>query len=1230
MPAIRQDRTVRSSHTLPLAVRAAFVWIAVFLLQPGLSSGQPNATICNTTCQTQQRTALTAFLTSADIPIVPLQTAAIQQPVQCSWQGITCCTTNNTLDLSQGFPSTAPVPCTTPLSVVAVLLGGSSNTPGVLPDQNWGSLSNTLSYVDLTANNVSGTLPSSLGQLTALKTLWLGTNQLQGSIPSGLFNQLTNMLDFVLDDNYFSGTVPSMAGMKSIARFSVANNGLTGQLPADWATSPLLQLFDVSQNSLTGTLPALGTSTYFRSPSTFLIMLADHNHLTGSLPVNLHTLPIAILDLSSNQLDGPLDPLKGMLLLRSVTLDVNGFTGTIPSTLFERVQYLSLASNALTGPVPAFVSASVRTIDISNNPLNGTLPALSTNSSLIALDILNLTDARENSDAPSGHLPDYLAPLDSREAVGPSHPAMICPTIVRNPLMAPSLVKVTIDPGFYDYKGCACTGTYLLSRDATGQAYCQYIPPPPWKIMIPLFILGGILVALSGKYTARLAVRSGGQALYTLGPDKSLPPDLGEPLTLVMTDVEGSTELWEWDQAIILQAQAMHEKILRKLARKYHGYEVATEGDAFLMAFHVPLDALAWCAACQQAMLSVEWPAKLQDHPRTCIRLYPDAVIANSALQAASDHGIPSASEVPADMLPRLAEVHPKDVLFWGLNVRMCVSTGICEKKIVNATTKRVEYQGQVMNTVKALADMPHGGQVIMDEKCFDGIKLRLADLCEMVPHSPNYEGMEVNCRLAGSTLDFLEVRRAQSEEIKSAADETEAAILHETSPALEAAPQLKPTKMLQKLALWATSMLQPGNQRFQQEEGLLTDNSRFSHLSSRNKEGDQVQSDSVRVIDMGTHLLSKLTGARLVVQLLVPGLEERARALPPLCSLHHTPGYFDAPSATACPFTHKPTSPLPPVTMVFCSIENLLAMKNASEAATELVLMVYRTEIRRLLPTFQGYECSEGGGEHMIAFQTPMAAVHFCFEVQQVMMQGGTGWSAEVLALPGCAAELSADGRLLWCGPRVRMGMCEGTPTSVTPHITSGRTDYWGPFVNRAARFANATARGGQIMAPLSVARALVEMWTGQSLELTSHGNPVMLCFPDFNPMPTSDPLPQAPLVTESGFAQAASMAPNTGVAPWLAKLRSTTASSVGRHRSPLACPELQLTVYDSPGAEGGAPNGLASDSAPPSQAVDLAVDARGHGTSKRMTGSVKDITRAALRQSEEDGNHTMRDNRI
>ena len=32
---------------------------------------------------------------------------------------------------------------------------------------------------------------------------------------------------------------------------------------------------------------------------------------------------------------------------------------------------------------------------------------------------------------------------------------------------------------------------------------------------------------------------------------------------------------------------------------KFYGYEVLTEGDAFLVSFHEPLDAVAWCLACQ-------------------------------------------------------------------------------------------------------------------------------------------------------------------------------------------------------------------------------------------------------------------------------------------------------------------------------------------------------------------------------------------------------------------------------------------------------------------------------------------------------------------------------------------------------------------------------------------------------------------------------------------------------
>jgi class 3 adenylate cyclase len=35
---------------------------------------------------------------------------------------------------------------------------------------------------------------------------------------------------------------------------------------------------------------------------------------------------------------------------------------------------------------------------------------------------------------------------------------------------------------------------------------------------------------------------------------------------------------------------------------QFFGYEVSTEGDAFLVAFHEPFDAVAWCLCVQLAL----------------------------------------------------------------------------------------------------------------------------------------------------------------------------------------------------------------------------------------------------------------------------------------------------------------------------------------------------------------------------------------------------------------------------------------------------------------------------------------------------------------------------------------------------------------------------------------------------------------------------------------------------
>ena len=48
----------------------------------------------------------------------------------------------------------------------------------------------------------------------------------------------------------------------------------------------------------------------------------------------------------------------------------------------------------------------------------------------------------------------------------------------------------------------------------------------------------------------------------------------GKPATLVCTDVEGSTELWEWDNTAMTEAQAIHDRIMRSQLTEFCGYEV--------------------------------------------------------------------------------------------------------------------------------------------------------------------------------------------------------------------------------------------------------------------------------------------------------------------------------------------------------------------------------------------------------------------------------------------------------------------------------------------------------------------------------------------------------------------------------------------------------------------------------------------------------------------------------
>ena len=78
-------------------------------------------------------------------------------------------------------------------------------------------------------------------------------------------------------------------------------------------------------------------------------------------------------------------------------------------------------------------------------------------------------------------------------------------------------------------------------------------------------------------------------------------------VSLVFTDIEGSTNLWEANPGAMRRALDLHNKTIRKLIPEHAGYEYNTEGDAFAIAFHEASDAIAFSLAMQLALNKAEW-----------------------------------------------------------------------------------------------------------------------------------------------------------------------------------------------------------------------------------------------------------------------------------------------------------------------------------------------------------------------------------------------------------------------------------------------------------------------------------------------------------------------------------------------------------------------------------------------------------------------------------------------
>ncbi|MBK1647726.1 RHS repeat-associated core domain-containing protein [Rhabdochromatium marinum] len=105
--------------------------------------------------------------------------------------------------------------------------------------------------IEIIGNQLGGSIPAELGQLSQLQYLNLSLNQLGGSIPAEL-GQLNQLIGLYLYDNQINGSIPAELGQLSQLQYlNLSINQFSGSIPAELGQLNQLSLFEVSNNIIT-------------------------------------------------------------------------------------------------------------------------------------------------------------------------------------------------------------------------------------------------------------------------------------------------------------------------------------------------------------------------------------------------------------------------------------------------------------------------------------------------------------------------------------------------------------------------------------------------------------------------------------------------------------------------------------------------------------------------------------------------------------------------------------------------------------------------------------------------------------------------------------------------------------------------------------------------------------------------------------------------------------------
>ena len=278
--------------------------------------------------------------------------------------------------------------------------------------------------LDLRNNNLSGSIPPEIGQLTQLTRLYLSGNQLSGSIPPEI-GQLTQLTRLHLSDNQLSGSIPPEIGqltqlkgldlgghpikkgptigsLAELFGFSVPvigdatlvlevddNNQFSGNIPPEMGRLTQLERLILGGSDLTGCIPDALRRVKVNDLDD--LNLLDCGSDTSAISADRAALAAFYeatggVGWSSNAgwlSDEPLGEWAGVTTDRRgrvvwLGLRNNGLTGSIPPEVGQLTQLkgLSLGGNQLTGSIPPEIGQLTQLTELHlwGNWLGGSIP----------------------------------------------------------------------------------------------------------------------------------------------------------------------------------------------------------------------------------------------------------------------------------------------------------------------------------------------------------------------------------------------------------------------------------------------------------------------------------------------------------------------------------------------------------------------------------------------------------------------------------------------------------------------------------------------------------------------------------------------------------------------------------------------------------------------------------------------------------------------------------------